>query len=349
MQTTSNLISREQSIFGENCESSNTLRGKRMDNPRVLVTGGAGFIGSHLIERLLKEGNETTILDNFTTGKIENIKPVLKNPALLLIKDDLNESLRLPQIVENREIIFHLSANPEVRIGETDPKIHLKENILATFNLLEAMRKTQKPKTIVFTSTSSVYGDASVLPTPENYGPLNPISTYGASKLCCESLISSYAHTFDMRALILRLANVVGSRSNHGVIHDFIQKLQKSPSRLEILGDGNQKKSYLYIDDCIDAILHITKVFFDGNKTVDIYNIGSTDQIAVKKIAEITVEEMKMQNAEFDYTGGVNGGAGWKGDVKNMCLSIKKMIETGWKPKYSSEDAVRLTVKSSLK
>jgi UDP-glucose 4-epimerase len=339
----------EQRAAKETAKAIIYSRTGKMNNYRALVTGGAGFIGSHLIESLLKVGNEVTILDNFTTGKIENIEPILKSPSLsFLIKDDLKESLRLPQIVENCEVIFHLSANPEVRIGETDPEIHFKENILATFNLLEAIKKTKTPKVIVFTSTSSVYGEASVLPTPENYGPLNPISTYGASKLCCEALISSYAHTFDMRALTLRLANVVGARSDHGVIHDFIQKLQKNPSRLEILGDGNQKKSYLYIDDCIDAILHATKVFLEGNKAVDIYNVGSTDQVTVERIAEITVEEMKLRNVKFDYTGGVNGGRGWKGDVKNMCLSVRKLIETGWKPKYSSEEAVRLTVKSSL-
>jgi UDP-glucose 4-epimerase len=319
-----------------------------MNYHRSIVTGGAGFIGSHLVERLFKESYNVMALDNLTSGKIENIKLPLNNLSLTLVKGDLKKPVKLDKMIEDCEIIFHLAANPEVRMGETDPKVHFEENILATFNLLEAMRRTKTTKTIVFTSTSTIYGEASIIPTPENYGPLTPISTYGASKLSCEALITSYAHTFNLQALILRLANIIGPRSNHGVIHDFIQKLQKNHTCLEILGDGNQKKSYMYIDDCISAILHATKIFLKSKKTVDIYNIGPTDQTTVKRIAEIMVEEMNLQNVKFHFTGGVDGGRGWKGDVKNMHLSIEKLTKTGWKPKNSSEEAIRLTVKSYL-
>jgi len=211
------------------------------------------------------------------------------------------------------------------------------------------MRKSKTPKTMVFTSTSTVYGEAKILPTPEDYAPLIPISTYGASKLGCEALTTSYAHTFNLRALILRLANIVGPKANHGVIPDFIRKLKTNPNRLEVLGDGNQKKSYLYIDDCIDAILHATKTFLKSNHKVDIYNIGSTDQITVKNIAKIVIEEMHLPNVSIIFTGGVDGGRGWKGDVKTMRLSTEKLAKTGWKPKYTSEHAIRLTLRALMK
>jgi UDP-glucose 4-epimerase len=320
-----------------------------MNHHKSVVTGGAGFIGSSLVERLLKEDYSVTVLDNLTSGSTDNIKHQLSNSSLTLIKEDLKKPTKLNKIIEDSEIIFHFAANPEVRVGETDPRVHFEENVLATFNLLEAVRRAKTSKTIVFASTSTVYGEALIIPTPENYGPLLPISTYGASKLCCEALLSSYANTFDLRALILRFANIVGPRSNHGVIHDFVQKLQKNPTSLEILGDGNQKKSYMHIDDCINAILHSTRIFLEGKKKVDIYNIGSTDQITVKKIAQIIVEEMNLKNVKFHYTGGVSGGAGWKGDVKNMSLSIQKLTKSAWKPKHNSQQAINLTVKSIQK
>ncbi len=319
-----------------------------MQGYRSLVTGGAGFIGSHLTERLLKEGCKVTVLDNFSSGKLENIQHLLSNPSLTIIKEDLKKTAKLKSIVKNCEVIFHLVANPEVRIGETDPKIHFEENIVTTLNLLETLRNSQTTKTLVFTSTSTVYGEASQIPTPEEYGPLIPISTYGASKLSCEALITSYAHTFNHKALILRLANIVGPRSNHGVIPDFIKKLKTNPNSLEILGDGNQQKSYLYITDCIDAIMHATNKFVKTGKKVEIYNVGSSDQITVKKIAEIVTQEMKLENVSFQFTGGVNGGRGWKGDVKNMHLAVNKLLKTGWKPKYNSEQATRLTTQAIL-
>jgi len=248
--------------------------------------------------------------------------------------------------LEECKIIFHLAANPEVRVGETDPKVHFEENILTTFNLLEAIQQSNTPKTIIFTSTSTVYGEASQIPTPENYAPLIPISTYGASKLASEALITSYAYTYNHRALILRLANIIGPKSNHGVIIDFIKKIVKNPKQLEILGDGLQEKSYLYITDCIEAIIHLTNKFCRNKKRVDVYNTGSNDRITMKEIAKIGAEEMKTPNIKFKFTGGVDGGRGWKGDVKKMQLSINRLVKTGWKPKYTSKQAVRLTAKA---
>jgi len=318
-------------------------------NGQALVTGGAGFIGSHLIQKLIRDGLRVTVLDNFSTGRIENIKFASSKSSINMLKTDLKNPRNLSQIIEQNDIVFHLAANPEVRVGQIDPQIHFEENVLATNHLLKALHQARQRKIIVFTSTSTVYGEARIKPTPEDYGPLIPISTYGASKLACEALISSCAHTFNHRALILRLANIVGSRSNHGVIYDFIEKIQQNPDELEILGDGKQQKSYMYISDCIDAIMHLTAIFEEDNELVDIYNVGSRDKILVKEIAEIVTKEMKKPNTDYKFTGGVDGGRGWKGDVKTMQLSIKKLENTGWKPKYNSSEAVRLAARDLLK
>jgi UDP-glucose 4-epimerase len=316
-----------------------------MKGRNILVTGGAGFIGSHLVEKLLKEKSEVTILDNFSNGKKENIKPFSGNPHLTIIREDLKKPATLKEKIKDFELIFHLAANPEVRVGETDPKIHFEENVLTTHNLLEAIRETNLPKTMVFTSTSTVYGEASQIPTPENYSPLIPISTYGASKLACEALIMSYAHTFNFTTLILRLANVVGPRSNHGVIVDFTRKISSNRKQLEILGDGTQEKSYMYITDCIDAIIHLTNICLKKTEKVNVYNIGSSDRITVKEIAHIVAQEMNAPNIKYNLTGGVDGGRGWIGDVKVMQLSIHKLLQTGWKPVYTSKQAVKLAAK----
>lgn len=204
-------------------------------------------------------------------------------------------------------------------------------------------------KNLVFASTSTVYGEAKVMPTPEDYGPLIPISTYGASKLGCEALLCSYAYTFGLRVLILRIANIVGSRASHGVIIDFIDKLKANSCRLEILGDGAQRKSYLHVNDCISAILHLVRKFLRSEDRVAIYNVGSSDQVTVGRIAEIVAEELGLRDVEFVFTGGVDGGRGWRGDVKVMLLSIEKLLKTGWTPKHTSEQAIRLATQEILK
>ncbi len=204
---------------------------------------------------------------------------------------------------------------------------------------------------LVFTSSSTVYGDAEVIPTPESYGPpLKPISVYGGAKLAAEAIISGYSHIFGFRALSFRLANIIGKRSNHGVIYDFINKLRKNPNELEILGDGTQRKSYLHVSDTVEGILRIFEHFRKSGETYDVYNLGNDDWITVKEIAEIVSEEMGL-NPKFRFTGGgVDGGrGGWKGgDVKLMLLDIGKAKSAGWKPKMNSYEAVRRTVKELL-
>ncbi|KAA0000934.1 MAG: NAD-dependent epimerase/dehydratase family protein [Thermoplasmata archaeon] len=308
---------------------------------KVLVTGGAGFIGSHLIDALIVKGYEVKCIDNFSSGRKEFIERNLDR--IELIEGDLLNIEDARKSLKNCDIVFHLAANPDVRVGAINTKTHFDNNIVATYNLLEGM-KEEGVKKIAFTSSSTVYGEAEVMPTPENYAPLIPISLYGASKLAAEALICAYCHTFDMKALIYRFANVVGPRSTHGVIYDFIRKLKANPRELEILGDGRQKKSYLYIDDCIDAMLFTME---KARQKVEIYNIGSEDWVEVREIADIVSQEMGV-TPEYKFTGGIDG-RGWKGDVKLMRLDISKLKDLGWKPKYGSKEAIRLTAKWLLK
>jgi UDP-glucose 4-epimerase len=308
---------------------------------KILVTGGAGFIGSHLVDCLTEKGNKITVFDNLSSGKIGFIENHLENPDFTLIKGDLLDHKGIERACKDIDLVFHVAANPDVRLGASDTKIHFDQNILATYNLLEAMRKNSVKK-VAFTSTSTIYGEAHIMPTPENYGPLLPISLYGASKLACEALITSYSHTFDMQAWIFRFANIVGPRSTHGITVDFIRKLQENPTQLEILGDGKQEKSYLHVSECVDAILFAID---KSKEDVNIFNIGSEDTISATGIGRAIVEEMKLSEVKFIYTG---GSRGWKGDVPRMRLDIEKLKDIGWKPAYTSERSVRETARTLL-
>jgi len=309
-----------------------------------LVTGGAGFIGSHLVERLISIGAETKVVDNLSAGKLSNLSFCKENKKFSFEKIDLNDPNDLKKSLENVKTLFHFAADPEVRTGFDHPEKSFRENIQTTFNLLEQIRKSDV-KRILFTSSSTVYGEPDVIPTPENYGPNIPISPYGASKLAAEALISSYCHTYGINALIFRLANIVGSKSTHGVIWDFINKLKTDQKRLEILGDGQQSKSYLHVTDCVESMLNcLTKV----NNKIDIFNVGNVDEIDVMSIAKIVCNRMNLENVEFATSGGENDGRGWIGDVKKMNLDISKLIKTGWTPQLSSSKAVDLTVKELL-
>ncbi len=301
----------------------------------ILVTGGAGFIGSHVVDRLVDDGYDVIVVDNLSSGN-----PDYVNPEAVFYRTDLNDFDGLMEIFRRHGIeeVWHIAANPDVRIGSENPDEIYRNNVYATYVLLEVMRRNDV-KRIVFTSTSTVYGEAKVIPTPEDY-PTIPISIYGASKVACEAMIASYCHTFDMKAWIYRFANVIGKRSNHGVIYDFIMKLKRNPNELEILGNGEQNKSYIYISDCVDAMFFGLK----ADDWINVFNIGSEDQIKVKRIAEIVCEEMGL-NPVFKFTG---GDRGWKGDVPVMLLSIERLKKLGWRPKYNSEQAVRKAVRDLL-
>jgi len=311
---------------------------------RALVTGGAGFIGSHVVDCLIGSGKPVRVVDNLVSGSMDNLAQWIKHPLFEFVEADLLDKSKLSEIVEECDEVYHLAANPEVNAKNASPMDHFRQNIEATFNLLEAMRESGDQNFIVFTSTSTVYGEAEQIPTKEDYGPLVPISLYGASKLACEALLTAYAAMYGFRAVIFRLANVVGPRSNHGVIYDFVKKLKENPIELVVLGDGSQSKSYLYISDCVSGIMTgITR----GN-TVEIFNIGSWDRTNVLEIAEIVKEEMGHQEATIRLTGGVDGGRGWEGDVKIMQLAMDELRSVGWEAMYGSAEAVKLTARAII-
>jgi len=313
----------------------------------ILVTGAAGFIGSHLVDYLLSLSLQVVGFDNLSSGDMTNLSDALKNSRFRFVKGDLLDSETTLCVLGERELVFHLAADPEVRLGAKNPSAQFKQNLQATFNLLEAVRKRGTGTRIVFASTSTVYGEASVVPTPEDYGPLLPISTYGATKLGCEALLASYTQLLPLQVAIFRFANIVGARARHGVLHDFIRKLQANSSALEVLGDGTQSKSYLHVNDCVDAFLMtLNEEFWQG--PVQVYNIGSEDQTNVLEIARIVTDALGLKNVATKTTA-KPGGRAWPGDVRTMQLDISKIKRLGWKPGRGSDEAVRTAVNELLR
>ena len=307
----------------------------------VLVTGGAGFIGSHIVDRLVNDGIETVALDNLSAGMISNLVNTEGKKKFSFIKEDMCNSEGVRNALKGIKTVFHMAADPEVRTGFENPESTYRENIKNTFYFLEEIRKSDVEK-LIFASTSAVYGDAQVLPTPENYGPLLPISAYGASKLACEAYVSSYCNNHGIEGRIVRSANIIGARGRHGATWDFINKLKKNPNELEILGDGRQKKSYIHITDGVEGFFCCTK---NTNQKVEVYNLGSEDSVDVMSIASIVVKNVNPGNAKIITTGGVDGGRGWMGDIRHVHLDITKLKSLGWKPKLSSAESVDLASK----
>ena len=310
------------------------------ENLNILITGGAGFIGSNAVEALL-DNNELTVMDNLRNVDDRFIKQFMGRKNFHFKKLDITRMSDFSGL-KTFDLILHLAANSDVRGGSGDPETDFNINALGTFNVLEFMRKTDT-KRIMFASSSTVYGEASVLPTPENYGPYMPISSYGASKMAGEGFISAYSHYYGITGAIFRFANIVGKNSTHGVIFDFINKLRKNSRELEILGDGSQRKSYLHVNDCIGSMFHVNSIL----KKTDVFNLGNHETTSVLKIADFVIREMGLENVEKKLTGGPEG-RGWKGDVKLAQLSIDKISATGWKNKYSSDQSVEIAVKEAL-
>jgi UDP-glucose 4-epimerase len=308
---------------------------------RIFVTGGAGFIGSHLVDRLMAEGNQVTVFDNLSSGRIEFIEQHMNKNTFRFIKGDLLNLDDVKKAISGHDIVFHLAANPDVRLGVEKTDLDLKQEIIATYNVLESMRVSEVRR-IVFTSSGTVYGEAPVSPLPEDYGPLLPISLYGAGKMASEGLISAFCHLFDMQAWIFRLANIVGKRATHGIIFDFINKLRRNPCELEILGDGTQCKPYLHVEDCVDGILF---AFRNSHDRVNVFNLGCSTVTDVITIAKIVVEEMGLKDVKFKYTGGKRG---WPGDVPQVRFNVNKINRLGWKAKYTSDEAVRKAIREIL-
>jgi len=303
-----------------------------------IVTGCAGFIGSNLVDRLLKDKKNFVIgIDNYSTGNTKFLNKANKSKKFKFIKADLLNLNKLKNSFKGGDIIFHLAANADVRFGVNNPRKDLEQNTIATQNVLEAM-KFNNIKKIVFSSTGSVYGEASIIPTPEN-SPF-PIQTsfYGASKLACEGLISAYCEGFNMRGHIFRFVSILGERYTHGHVFDFYKKLKKNPKKLEVLGDGKQRKSYLYVQDCIDAIFLSLK---KSNEKFNIFNLGLNDYCEVDQSIKWICDELGL-NPKLEYTGGKRG---WIGDNPFIFLETKKILKLGWKPKNSIKDGILKTLK----
>ena len=307
-----------------------------------LITGGAGFIGSHLVDLMMELGETVHVLDNLSSGDLNNISAWLTSPRLTVFQGDILNKEHISEALEGCDTVFHLAANPEVRSENASPTDHFKQNIQGTYNLLECIRESGGVKRYVFASTSTVYGEPSVIPTPETYAPLMPISHYGASKLASEALSMAYASMYEFGCVVYRFANVIGPRSNHGVIYDFVTKLKETPSRLEVLGDGTQTKSYLYVDDCITGVM----AGLDNlGHQIRIYNIGTNTRVDVLSLASAVVDVVGFEDVEIYTTGGVSGGRGWKGDVKKMQLDITLLHSKGWRAELSSLEAITETAK----
>jgi UDP-glucose 4-epimerase len=309
---------------------------------KYLVTGGAGFIGSNLAKALLERGDEVVVFDNLSSGSRDLISFGEGNSKFKFIEADLREPQSIDAAMQGIDFVFHLAANPDVRIATSKPDTDLHHGVIATFNVLDAMRKAGVSK-IAFASSSVIYGESDIKPTPEDYGPLAPISLYGAGKLGAEAQITAFSHTFDFQVWIFRFANIIGGAGTHGVLYDFIMKLRKTPDRLEILGNGKQAKSYVLVEECVDAILFGVE---HAQDQVNIYNIGNEDLTSVDDIAQIVVEEMGLEGVEFAHTGGERG---WVGDIAKTFLSYQKLNGIGWKPKANSYESIRESMRRLLK
>ncbi len=306
------------------------------------VTGCAGFIGRHLVQRLVRNGAGVHGLD-LNGPALREFSASLgdRRQVALLSKGDAGDPRALRALLVGAEMVFHLAADPDVRNSSKHPYEHFDQNVMGTLRVLEGMRKNDVRR-IVFPSTSTVYGDAKIVPTPEDFSPLRPISVYGASKLACEGLLASYAGSYGFDAVALRFANVVGPGATHGVIVDLVEKLKRDPRRLEVLGDGKQRKSYVHVDDIVAGTLAAAS---KAPRGFSVYNVGSNDTMLVDGIAGAVIKAMRLPNVQIVHKP-APGGRGWAGDVKVMQLSIAKLRRLGFRPKYSSRAAVEATARA---
>ena len=311
----------------------------------VFIAGGSGFIGSHIANKLLYDNSIKLIVifDNFSSGTIHHLNNLQNNSKIKVINGDIKNFELLKISMKDADLVIHLAANPDISKAVNNPEIDFWEGTYLTLNILESMR-LNNVSNILYTSGSGIYGDVPGLKFSESYGPCFPISTYGASKLACEALISSYCHMFSMKGRAFRFANVVGPMQTHGVGYDFVRKLIKNPTCLTILGDGSQNKSYIYIDDVIDAMLCVNCKMDEG-VVFDIYNVATDDYISVTEIASIAIKllHLDMDDVNIDYTG---GDRGWKGDVPTVLFDTSKIKKLGWFPKRNSKQAIELSIQS---
>jgi UDP-glucose 4-epimerase len=303
---------------------------------RALVTGAAGFIGSTLVDRLLEDGQEVVALDNFSTGQEEFIAGALGNPRYRLVRADLLDLDALRAAMAGIEVVFHLAANADVRFGTDHPRRDLEQNTIATWNVLEAMR-AQGVGRLVFSSTGSVYGEALVIPTPEDCPFPVQTSLYGASKVAAEALIQAYCEGFGMQSCIFRFVSIMGERYTHGHVFDFYKQLLEHPGELRVLGDGTQRKSYLYVQDCVDAILLALE---RATAPVSIFNLGTDEYCRVSQSIGWICERLGL-DPKLQYTG---GDRGWIGDNPFIFLDCTRIRALGWRPRLTIQQSVVNTV-----
>ena len=304
------------------------------DGP-VIVTGGAGAVGSVLVRALLDRGATVRVIDNLSSGRREHLPPLEPGRLTLTVADVNNPSSYATEFQGAREV-WHLAASADIRRGNTDPRIDLEQGTLATFHVLEAARQNDVPR-VLFSSSSVVYGWAKVFPTPEEYGPLEPESLYAAAKLAGEGLCTAYAHLYGIRAYVFRFANIVGPGMTRGILYDFFDKLNRDPTRLEVLGDGRQSKSYLRTEDCVEGMLLVRERATD---LVNLYNLGARDRISAREIAEKVVAAHGGR-ARIECVGGARG---WNGDVPEQLLAVDRISKLGWRPRWTSAEAIDRTI-----
>jgi UDP-glucose 4-epimerase len=304
---------------------------------RAFVTGGAGFIGSHIVDRLARIAANVTVYDNFSTGREQFISHHAGNPKIRIVRADVLNSERLKQEMVNCDFVFHLQANADVRGGMQRTQVDLEQNTIATWNVLEAIR-VNEIKHLVFASSAAVYGEPDVFPTPESYAPLQT-SLYGASKLACEAMVQAYSEYFGITCYIFRFVSWIGERYSHGVIFDFVKKLRGNAQMLEVLGDGKQRKSYLDVIDGVDGIFYAIE---HGKELKNVFNLGHDEFIKVLELADVVVEELGLTGVRYRMTGGERG---WLGDSPFVHLDTTKLKALGWRPQVSIERGIRSTVR----
>jgi UDP-glucose 4-epimerase len=310
---------------------------------KYVVTGAAGFIGSCLVDRLLRQGNEVVGVDNFSTGLVEFLEDARSNAHFSFIEGDLLEPSLLSVALQDADAVFHMAANADIRGGLDHPRKDLEQNTLVTFNILESMRRVGARR-IIFASTAASLGEPSVFPTPEHCPIPVQTSLYGASKMACEGLISAYCEGYGFEGYAFRFVSVLGPRYPHGHVFDFVQKLREDGTRLSILGDGQQRKSYLHIDDCINALLLIAedkRTAIGTPHNFDVFHLGVPDYCRVEQSARWICSELGL-SAQFEFAGGERG---WVGDNPFVFLDVSKAMATGWTPNHSIEQSVRQTVR----
>lgn len=307
----------------------------------ILITGGAGFIGTNLAQRLLDENKKVIVVDNFNLGNKENLTDIINNPGFTLYEEDVTNIPALVDIMKKHQIdmVYHMAANSDIQKSAADPHVDFHNTFETTYGVLEAMRQTGV-KQLFFASTSAVYGEKIGVHMREDIGELSPISYYGGAKLASEAFISSYAYMNDLDVTIFRFANVIGPKLTHGVIYDFVKKLKLDPKHLQILGDGTQNKPYIYVKDLVDAIVEVT---FSCEQGVNIYNIGDETSTTVTEIADMVCTQLKLEQVEYSFT---SGNRGWKGDVPSFRYDLTKIHNRGWRASHTSNEAVQATLDS---